>query len=126
MFVELLKYKSKDFYNDHKTIRYTTLDGEDEYEIISAFLSRVYYKSEKNVFRYYYFVDAKDEAEYNDFVQNAKKASLYKIDATASYGDQLMTLSTCEYSQEDGRFAVVARKIKKEDATNENKEAVNQ
>ncbi len=113
MFVDLINYKSKDFYNSHKTIRYTTLQEEEEYEIISVFLSRVYYKSEKNVFRYYYFVDAKNEQEYNDFVQNAKKASLYDIDATASYGEQLMTLSTCEYSQTDGRLAVVAKKINK-------------
>ena len=32
------------------------------------------------------------------------------IEATAEYGDQLITLTTCEYSQEDGRFAVVGRK----------------
>ena len=126
MFVDLIKYKSKDFYNEHKTIRFTTLEEEEEYEIISVFLSRVYYKSEKNVFRYYYFVDAKNEAEFNDYVQNAKKASLYKIDATASYGDKLMTLSTCEYSQTDGRLAVVAKKIKKEEPKQENSVENNQ
>ena len=42
----------------------------------------------------------------------SKAASLYDIDATAEYGDQLLTLSTCEYSEKDGRLAVVARKIK--------------
>ena len=39
-------------------IAYTKEDA--EYEIISVFLSRVYYKSETNVFRYYYFVNAED------------------------------------------------------------------
>lgn len=112
MFVELLKYKDEEFYNEHKTIRFTTAEEDAEYEIISAFLSRVYYKSETNVFRYYYFINAENEEEFNDFVENSKKASLYEIEATAEYGDQLITLSTCEYSQEDGRFAVVARKIK--------------
>ena len=110
MFSDLIKYKSQDFYNEHKTIRYTTLDEEEEYEIISVFLSRVYYKSEKNVFRYYYFVDAKNEDEYNDYVRNA----------TANYGEKLITLSTCEYSQANGRLAVVARKIKKEESNQEN------
>ena len=76
------------------------------------FLSRVYYKYETDVFRYYYFINAKDEQEFNQYVGNSKEASLYNIDATAQYGDQLLTLSTCEYSQEDGRLAVVARKIK--------------
>ena len=113
MFQELLKYEKEDFYKKHPIIRFTTNNEDAEYEIISAFKSRVYYKSEKNVFRYYYFVNAKTEAEYNEFVQNAKKASLYNIDKTAQYGEQLITLSTCSYHVEDGRFAVVGRKTTK-------------
>lgn len=114
MFVELLKYKKEDFYKSHKTIKFTTVAEEAEYEIIAVFKSRVYYQHEQNVFRYYYFIHANSETEFNTFVSSAKKASLYKIEASATYGDQLMTLSTCEYSVKDGRFAVVARKIVKE------------
>jgi len=113
MFVELLKYKKEDFYKEHKIIKFTTTSEEAEYEIIAAFKSRVYYQHEQNVFRYYYFIHANNETEFNSFVLSAKKASLYNIEATATYGDQLMTLSTCEYSVKDGRFAVVARKIVK-------------
>ena len=51
------------------------------------------------------------EEEYDEFVEDAKKASLYDTGKTAEYGDQLITLSTCAYHTEDGRFAVVARKI---------------
>ena len=36
---------------------------------------------------------------------------VYDTGVTANYGDQLLTLSTCEYSQEDGRFVVVCKKI---------------
>lgn len=110
MFVELLKYKDEGFYKEHKNIRFTTATEDAEYEIISAFLSRVYYKHEKDVFRYYYFIDANNKEEFDNYVESCKKASLYNIDVSAEYGDQLITLSTCEYSQEDGRFAVVARK----------------
>ena len=111
MFQELLKYESENYYKNHPTIRFTTVDDDSEYEIIAVFKSRVYYKSEKNVFRYYYFINAENETEYNNFVQNAKKASLYDIDATANYNEQLITLSTCSYHVKDGRFAVVARKV---------------
>ena len=110
MFQDLLKYEEEDFYNQHPIIRFTTANEDAEYEIISAFKSRVYYKSEKNVFRYYYFINADNEEEYNEFVDNAKEASFYDTGKTAEYGDQLMTLSTCSYYTEDGRFAVVARK----------------
>lgn len=111
MFEDLMKYSKQDFYNEHPTIKFTTTTEDVTYEIISAFYSRVYYKSEQNVFRYYYFVNAETEEQFNEFVNNAKAVSIYDTGKTATYGDQLLTLSTCEYSQENGRFAVVARKV---------------
>lgn len=110
MFSDLLKYKDKEFYKKHPTIKFTTTKEDSEYEIIAAFLSRVYYKNEQDVFRYYYFINANNEEEYNKYIENAKKSSLYDTGKTAKYGEQLITLSTCEYSQEDGRFAIVGRK----------------
>lgn len=111
MFEDLMKYAKKDFYKEHTKIKFTTEKEDAIYEILAVFYSRVYYKSEKNVFRYYFFVNAETEKEFNDYVTNAKKASIYDTGVTAEYGDQLLTLSTCEYSQEDGRFAIVAKKI---------------
>lgn len=40
----------------------------------------------------------------------AKGWSLYDTGVNAEYGDKLITLSTCEYSQNDGRLLVVAEK----------------
>ncbi len=111
MFEDLMKYSNEDFYKEHKRIKFTTNKEDKEYEILSVFYSRVYYQNEKNVFRYYYFVNAKNQEEYNNFVNECKKASIYDTGITATYGEQLLTLSTCEYSQEDGRFVVVCKKI---------------
>ena len=111
MFEDLMKYAKEDFYKEHKTIRFTTNQDDSEYEILAVFYSKVYYKNEKNVFRYYNFVNANNQKEYDDFINNAKKASIYDTGITASYGEQLLTLSTCEYSQKNGRFVVVAKKI---------------
>ncbi len=111
MFEPLIKYAKKDFYEEHKTINLTTLEEDATYEILAIFYSRVYYSNETNVFRYYYFVNAESEEAYNDFVSNAKKASKFDTGVDAKYGDKLITLSTCEYSRENGRFVVVAKKI---------------
>ncbi len=111
MFEPLIKYAKKDFYEEHKTINLTTLEEDATYEILAIFYSRVYYSNETNVFRYYYFVNAESEEEYNKFVNNAKKASKFDTGVDAKYGDKLITLSTCEYSRENGRFVVVAKKI---------------
>ena len=111
MFEPLIKYAKKDFYEEHKTINLTTLEEDATYEILAIFYSRVYYSNETNVFRYYYFVNAESEEAYNEFVSNAKKASKFDTGVDAKYGDKLITLSTCEYSRENGRFVVVAKKI---------------
>ncbi len=112
MFQELMKYKEEEFYKEHPTIRFTTTTEDSTFEILSVFKSRVYYKNEQNVFRYYYFINAETEEEYNNFVNESKKASIYDTGKTATFGEQLLTLSTCEYSQENGRLVVVAKKIK--------------
>ena len=111
MFQDLLKYENENYYREHPTINFTTINEDSIYEIIAVFKSRVYYKNEKNVFRYYYFINAENEEEYNYYVEESKKTSLYDTEKTASYGEQLLTLSTCEYSQEDGRFVIVAKKV---------------
>ena len=77
MFEDLLKYKDEEFYKEHSKIRFTTTEDDSEYEIISVFYSRVYYQDEKDVFRYYYFINAENEEEYNEYINNAKKVSIY-------------------------------------------------
>ncbi len=111
MFQHLLKYENKSFFTEHPIIKFSTVDEDSIYEIISVFKSKVYYQSEQNVFRYYYFINATSENDFNDYIQNVKKASLYDTEKTAVYGDKLMTLSTCSYHTKDGRFVVVAKKI---------------
>lgn len=110
MFTDLTKYVKEDFYKKHPTIRFTTENENAEYDIIAVFRSKVYNKSDKDVFKYYQFINSGSEKEYNNFIKNIKEASLYEIEETAKYGDQLITLTTCSYHTEDGRFVVVGRK----------------
>lgn len=112
MFSDLIKYKNKWFYDNNKTIKFTTNTEESVYEIISVFLSKVYNKSQTDVFKYYFFINAENKQDFDNFIANCKKLSLYDTEITAEYGDQLMTLSTCEYSRLNGRLAVIAKKIK--------------
>lgn len=112
MFNELLKYKNKDFYNEHKTFTIATEQEENEYKIVSVFKSRVFYQDEENVFRFYNYTKFNNAKEYNTFIENCKKIQLYDTETSAEYGEQLVTLITCEYSQENGRFVVVAKKVK--------------
>ncbi len=111
MFENLLNYRDVNYYYEHPTIRFTTNSEDAQYEIFAVFPSRTYYKYEQNVFRYYYFINANNEEEYNNFVSNAKKSSIYDTGKTAQYGDGLITLSTCAYHTQDGKFVVVGKKL---------------
>ena len=42
---------------------------------------------------------------------NVHARQLYDTGVDAKYGDQLITLSTCEYTYNNGRFVVVAKKV---------------
>ena len=110
MFADLLKYKEESYYKEHKRIIYYTLEEKEEYEIIAVFLSKVY-NVDDDVFKYYQFYGEKTQEEYKDFIANIKNMSLYPIELSSKYPEPLLTLSTCEYSQEDGRLVVVAKKI---------------
>ena len=59
----------------------------------------------------YHFVNAESEAAFDEYVAKCKELSLYDTGASAAYGDKLITLSTCEYSQTNGRMVVVAKKV---------------
>jgi sortase B len=112
MFATLLEYKNRDFYEAHPVICFDTVYGRAEYEIIACFQSRVAFIDEKT-FRYYNFIDTDSEEEFNEFIKNVKSMSYYDIPATAQFGDSLITLSTCDKEIQNGRMAVVARKITK-------------
>jgi sortase B len=99
---------SKDFYREHKIIRFDTLSGFGEYEIVAVFKTVAY--SEQG-FKYYHFTRAESVEDFDDYIAQCKALSLYDTGITAEYGDRLITLSTCEYSRKNGRMVVVAKRI---------------
>ena len=108
MFSDLCKYASEDFYREHKTIRFDTLSGFGEYEIIAVFKTAAY--SEQG-FKYYHFTRADSAGDFNAYVSKCKELSFYDTGVSAEYGDKLITLSTCEYSRNNSRLVVVAKRI---------------
>jgi len=108
MFAALNKYKKQSFYEEHSRIVYETLNGPETYEIMFAFTTPVYTGHD---FEYYAFSKANSAEEYDAYVSACRERALYDTGVTAQYGDKLLTLSTCEYSQKNGRMVVVARKI---------------
>ncbi len=109
MFRSLMRYRDKTYWQAHPTISFDTLYEEGEYEVLAAVYDRVYYQNE-DCFKFYQFIDAEDEADFDNAISYFKENALYDTGVTAAYGDRLITLVTCAYHVQDGRFIVVARK----------------
>ena len=52
-----------------------------------------------------------DEEKFNEFLNKCNKLSLYDTNIQPEYKSSLITLSTCEYSNKNGRLVVVAYKL---------------
>lgn len=116
MFARLLRYKDPAFYQQHPVIRFDTLYREQEYDILAVFESKVYRKNE-DVFKHYNFLQAESEQQFNEYLAGIQALSLYDTGVTAAYGDTFITLMTCAYHTENGRFVVVAKQRNAEEAS---------
>ncbi len=110
MFGNLDKYEEKSYYEDHKYIQFDTIYEKGKYEVMYVFRSKVYGETEI-VFKYYQFIDAYSEQEFDSYMKEMAAISFYDTGVTAKFGDQLLTLSTCDYEEDNGRFVVVAKKV---------------
>ena len=110
MFADLLRYQDPDFFAAHPTLRFDTPERSGEYEIIAVFREKIHYQDEQNVFRYYDYAGTLTEEQFDTYVGQIRALSLYDTGRDAVYGRQLVTLSTCAYHTENGRFVVVAQR----------------
>lgn len=110
MFGRLTDYQEEAFWQEHKEIILYTEECQRNYEVMAVFRSQVFRKSE-NVFKFYQFFQADTQEEFDNFYNNIKEMSLYDTGVTAMFGDHFITLSTCVYHVENGRFVVVAKEI---------------
>ena len=110
MFGTLNKYSNENYYKEHPKIQFDTIYEKGQYEVMYVFRSKVY-SEEEITFKYYQFINAGSEQEFNSYMNEMAALSLYNTGVTANYGDQLLTLSTCDYQENDGRFVVVAKRV---------------
>jgi sortase B len=111
MFGELNRYEEKSYWENHKYIYYDSLTEEHVYQVVCAFNSRVLDKDERG-FRYYSFTGSGgDEQAFDNYVSSIMSRRIYDTGVDVKFGDKLITLSTCAYYVEDGRFVVVAKQV---------------
>lgn len=105
MFGALEQYREKKFFGRHKKIYFTT-DQKREYEVFAVMSVNI------KEFEYWKFVMARDEKDYDEFVEKVLEHGLWNIGEKPKYGEQTLMLSTCDNGKgDDWRIVVVGKKI---------------
>ena len=112
MFGMLPSYGSYSFWQSYPTIHFNSRFEKNEYTIFAAFYSKVYDENDNSHFKYYVWKDLSEKKTFDNYIANVKALSAYDTGITPTYGDSIITLSTCNYHTKDGRFVVVAVKRK--------------
>ncbi len=113
MFGNLDDYENESFAKEHSIIEFDSLYEKRRYRVISVFRSEVYSEDADNEdkFKYYEYYNAGSEEDFAYFYGNIMHLSAVKTGVKASYGDRFITLSTCAYHTDNGRFVVVGKEI---------------
>ncbi len=109
IFGTLKMYGNVEFFSKHREVYFDTLYEAGRYEVVAVLKTRILNENEEG-FRYYRFFQYKNEEEFQECIDFVEKNQLFESSGKLKYGDQILMLSTCEYSQKDGRLVVVARK----------------
>ncbi len=105
MFFDLTLFQRKSYWENNRTIYFDTLQERNTYEIFCVFTISA---SVGTAFEYHQFIDAMTPEEFDRYIANCQKYALYDTGIVPQFGDKLITLSTCEYTHENGRLVVVA------------------
>ena len=102
------------FYKENPTIIFDTLYEKAEWKVFACVLFNT---DEKNgeVYPYTQIQDFEDENSFNSFILDIMDRSVLWTDVDLTYGDSILTLSTCYYpygSNIDTRCVVFARKVR--------------
>lgn len=113
MFSALMNYKRDiSFMKLSPVIDFNTLYRNNKYKIFSVFLTNIS-TDHGEVFNYTGVNYFNNQSEFYDFVLECGDRSYYETGVDVQYGDEFLTLSTCDADTSmDLRLVVVARKVR--------------
>ena len=110
MFGRLGLYKDKAYWETHKIVEFDTLMARKRYVVFAAFYSADYNDYEKG-FRY--SADIQYQMDADMWLGQIQANRIYDTGIETEFGDEFITLTTCDHSRRsNGRFVVVARRIR--------------
>ena len=107
MLAPLRFYLEKEYGLEHSSFELSFADGVRRYALMAVLHIEL---APENVEQYY--KQPQTQEAFEAFVEMLEQESLYCGGAGAQWGEQLLTLSTCDNQRDNGRILVVARETK--------------
>ncbi len=108
MFASLYNFASKAYWQENQTFTFDTLYEHQTYRVWAVFKTSAVAGQGLS---YHTFNDAENMAEFDQFVEDVRELAFYDTGIVPTYGDKLLTLSTCEYTLTQGRLVVCAVRV---------------
>ncbi len=101
MFASLRNYRDANYYTEHPVIYLSTPDFNYRLDLIAGFIT------EPTSFAYASTFDTPEQ--FMGHIELIKDLSTFKSDVQVNETDKIVTLSTCTYERDDGRYVVVGK-----------------
>ena len=113
MFGTLPNFEDPDYCRDHSSIRFDTIYRPGTYHLFAVILTQVPEDDpSQEEGMYYNFINAENESSLESYLQSVRKYTVfYDKSYEPQYGDEVLTLSTCNYHTENGRLALIAVRV---------------
>ena len=109
MFGKLDQFEDLAYLRQHSVIHFDTLYENRSYVAFAAFTAsmepgnRRYFDVRQFIF---------DDVEFDKFVLKLQSRSMFRIPVDVRYGDRLLLLVTCDYTNTEGRFILALRQVR--------------
>ena len=121
MFGSLNNYRNVGFLRATTCIQFNTIYGDAQYVPFALFDASMT-KDDPNYFKLIR-LNFSEEQPFDAFLEDVQSRSLFNIPVDVNEDDQLLSLVTCSYSMDNGRFIIMCRKLR-EDETPEQMSAL--
>lgn len=112
MFYTITRFKYKEFFNNHPYVQFDTLYEHRTYQVVLIFRINADTSDTEHFFPFHTYNNFKNEAQFNEFMNNIERLAVQKSKVEVNYGDKLLLMSTCDYSPYiNGRLVLVAKLI---------------
>lgn len=106
MFKQLNGYKKEDFFLQHNRITFYIKSKKYQYMVAAVFVTNAEQSRD-----YYNYLHKETRVEQMEYLKEMEKYQQYSTGVKLEPDDELLSLSTCEYSSSNGRLIVLARRL---------------